>query len=241
MPESNPREFDLLQLKQPESMPQGYLIRKAETEDLEIVRELADRSEGYNPFLKPGEKDRPMNTEELKRWMDDRDTGMMRLVLKGDKAIGFTYMYNDAAWDTDFARRAQILQNMQGLPADYPVWEMNFWFDEGTEDAVVRPSVEKTLFEFAQKYADKKTLVYFADQGDLRSAWQDATESPRKLLGAWSQPKIEIAKAEYQDTRILEGLGFKQVAQIPYLEGGAKDFAFAATFGGGSLPTPAPR
>lgn len=207
--------------------------------DLQIAKALDLRSqEAINPFAtNPEEAHTLMTDDELKGWMRDSDTSMMRVVEVDGRQIGFVYMYNDARKDDDFRRRAAKLREVQGAPSNHSVWEMNFWVDEGTEDSVVKSAVEGTLGEFVQKHPWERTLVMFADDGDMRESWAQTTEKPVEALKRWSEKRMNTAEEGLQDTRVLRQLGFVSAGRMEYSAGeGAKpDFMYAARIGSKSL------
>ena len=234
---STESKFRQLKIRKKEDLQDHVILRKLDVDsELEIARDLDFRSEGINPSaMTKKDRDRKMSDVELQRWVEDRDEGMLRVIFKDGKAIGFIYLYNDESWDTDFKMRANLMRAMQRVPDDYPVWEMNFWFEEGTDDGVVFSTVNNTLLEFVNLHQDEKTLLMVADQRDLRDAWQRATNSPSTLRGAWSSDKLEIAKSEFQDTRILALLGLDYVCSHRYEADGANDLFYATTVGGDAL------
>ena len=208
-------------------------------QDLALARALDEQSfEAINPFAYEHPDPHAvahtgMSEDELKRWMADRPTGMLRVIevpageIGEKRAVGFVYLYNDSSNDTDFRARAQILREKQGLPSNRSVWEMNFWVVDGTGDAVVEEAVRQTLTEFAQSRGRETTTVMFVEAQDLREAYQEAV-GKAVTLGDLKKPATKaVAENTFQDTRVLEQSGFIHSGRIAYEPGASpKDFAY---------------
>lgn len=121
--------------------------------------------------------------------------------------VGFTFLYRDD--DIEFIRRANEVRRFQGLPADHPVTELNFWYVPGVKDEPVEKATQKTLQEFAKVRTGETTTVMFADAGDVKDAY--AKESGKRLLlkDIASDPKpMAEALSVFQDSRILKRMEF---------------------------------
>ncbi len=193
-------------------------------QDLAVARTL-DRAaaEALNPFAqeKPPEASHDLMTdEELARWSRDSATSMLRVVEDAQgKAIGFTYFYNDSHNDPEFRRRAQTVRTKQGLPSNHAVWEMNFWFNPGTSDELVEKGVRGALKNFGAKRARQATTVMFADAGDVKESYRESTGSRLKLQEIAKNPRVLTEATEaFQDSRILDKVGFRFVDRIRYDE-----------------------
>ncbi len=227
----------------PERQPiADIFLRRLDSEnpqDLVLARALDKQSfEAINPFAHEhpdprAVKHSEMSEEELKHWMTDRSTGMLRVIeiptgdKKGKRPVGYVYLYDDSNGDEDFRARAQELREKRGLPTDTSVWEMNFWVEEGIEDVVVEEAVRQTLTEFAKGRGRETATVMFAEAGDLQKAYQKETDSPLTLRDLQKGIMREGAENAFQDTRVLKKIGFTYAGRIPYEPGASpKDFAY---------------
>lgn len=199
--------------------------------------------EAFNPFTGDFDSEaahNAMTPKELKRWMKDRPTGMMRTTEVPIKntgysgndtefhAIGFTYLYNDEKTDPEFSRRAAVVRGKIGLSPGDPVWEMNFWFYQGTSDAIVIKSVKATLQEFKNKHPNEPIAVMFADAGDVREVYEGHVKGAHGLKDLQNALKRAKAEDAFQDTRALKSAGFSFLDRISYLKSAKiKDFAYA--------------
>lgn len=208
-------------------------------QDLAIAHALdLQSSEAINPFAyeHPDPHDvahTGMSEEELKRWMTDRPTGMLRVIEApagetGEKrAAGFVYLYNDSRGDGDFRARTQALREKQGLPSNRSVWEMNFWVEDGTDDAIVEEAVRGALTEFAQSRGQETATVMFAEAGDLQEAYQKAIDKAATLGDLQKRGTRAVAENVFQDTKVLKQSGFTFAGRIAYEPGALpKDFAY---------------
>ena len=198
--------------------------------------------EAYNPFTGVFDSEAAhgaMSSKELKKWMSDRPTGMLRITEVPVKnmgpyqdetepqAVGFTYLYNDEKTDPEFLRRAAVIREKTGLSPSDPVWEMNFWFYEGTSDAIVKKSVKATLQEFEKKHPNQPITVMFADAGDVRDAYEERVKGAHGLKDLQNVLKRAKAEDAFQDTRTLKSAGFSFLDRVAYLTSSkVKDFAY---------------
>ena len=135
------------------------------------------------------------------------------LEMKTLGVVGFTYLYNDAHRDEDFRRRADEVRIKEGLQGNHSVWEMNIWNVPGARDKQVQRATADTLEEFARTVVKESTMVMFVDAGDLRDAYEQAVGKKTTLRELSVEQKQSSAERVFQDTRVLEGLGFKYLGE----------------------------